>query len=147
MAMPKLPFDEMSAVCDDSKGNLILAARNSRSKCLRASKPFPKIDFDGDEERALWEGSANYVWRMLCFDFATSRPHCCMPCTADWDIAVVFRNREIRGDYAGLGDGARQNAVREYRESLDALIKQAESVMSVTAQAGVMQWGRALGMV
>ena len=91
MSMPKLPFAEMMRACEGNAGSMVYAARNSRSKCLRASKPFPKIDFDGDEERALWEASANYVWRMLCFDFAASRPHSCIPCTADFDIAIVLR--------------------------------------------------------
>jgi len=145
MAMPKLPFDTMAAVLNDNEGRLIKAARNSRTGCLRASKPFPKIDFDGDEERALWEGSANYVWRMLCFDFATSRPHCCMPCTADWDISAVYYAREKRGVYADSTE--RREAEKKYLENLDAAIKQAEAVMPITAQAGAMRWGRALGMV
>jgi hypothetical protein len=32
-------------------------------------------------------------------------------------------------------------------DDLDATIKQAEAALPVTAQAGVMRWGRALGMV
>jgi len=82
---------------------------------------------------------------MLCFDFATTRPHNCIPVTADWDIGIVYRGWEKQGVYPGYR--ARQKAEKEYREGLDAMIKQAEAVMPITAQAGVMSWGRALGMV
>jgi len=42
--MPKLPFDLMCAGLDDNEARIIRAACNSRTGCLRASKPFGRID-------------------------------------------------------------------------------------------------------
>lgn len=129
--MPKLPVDAMVADLDGCEEKLVRAAFNRTTGKLRATKPFRTIDFDADD--ALFKASANYVWRMLCFDYAGFRPHNCMPVTADWDIGMYYR-------------GCR-DAERAVRDELDALIKQVESVLPITAQKGVMQWGRALGMI
>ena len=137
--MPKLPVEAMCADCDEREARLIRAAFNSRTDCLRATKPFRRIDFEGDE--ALFEASANYVWRMLCFDFCGFHPHNCMPVCADWDIGRVCSNRERRGGYADSKD--RRADEKAALDVLDALVKQAESVLPITAQAGVMQWRRA----
>jgi len=143
--MPKLPFEAMRDICDEKSGRMIWAARNSRTGCLRASKPFGRIDFHGDGDEALFKACANYVWRMLCFDFVAYRPHSCMPCTADFDIGAVYHLRERCGDYPDRD--ARLRAERVLRDSLDALVKQAESVLPVTEQKGAMAWGKAFGIV
>jgi len=84
MAMPKLPFETMAGNVEDGSegrdGRMILAARNKRTGCLRASKPFPKIDFNGDEERALFEGSANYVGG------------CCVSISPQLGPTIVYRS-------------------------------------------------------
>lgn len=140
--MPKLPVDEMCAGLDDRDSRLVRAAFNSRTGCLRASKPYRKIDYDGPEDEALFQAYANYVWRMLCFDFCGFHPHNCMPVTAEWDIGAVYYGRP------GYEDSAdRRAAEKSAMVALDALVKRAESVLPLTAQKGVMQWGRALGMV
>jgi len=143
--MPNLPFNKMCAVCTDDEAKIIRAAQNRRNGSLRASKPFSKIDFDGNEEDALYKASANYVWRMLCFDYCGFRPHNCMPITADWDIGAVFYVKQNRDEYADYKE--RLAAETSVRDVLDALIKKVEAVLPVTAQAGVMQWGQALGMI
>jgi len=143
--MPKLPFDLMCAGLDDNEARIIRAACNSRTGCLRASKPFGRIDLDGDPDEALFRASANYVWRMLCFDYCGFHPHNCMPVTADWDIGAVYYTREGRGEFTDREE--RRDAEKSVRVALDALVKRAESVLPITAQAGVMQWGRALGML
>jgi len=140
--MPNLPFDDMCAGLDDREARIVRAAQNSRTKGLRASKPYGRIDYDGPEDEALFQASANYVWRMLCFDYCGFHPHNCMPVTADWDIGAVYYGRP------GYEESADRRAVeKSVTVALDALVKRAESVLPITAQAGVMQWGRALGMV
>jgi len=143
--MPKLPFDAMCEDLNEGSARMIRAACNSRTGCLRASKPFRCIDFHGDEGEALFRACANYVWRMLCFDYVGHRPHSCMPCTADFDVGAVYHLREQHGRYPNRD--ARQRAERILLDALDALIKQAEAVMPITAQKGAMQWARAYGIV
>jgi len=143
--MPKLPFDRMVAGCTEDEARIICAARNSRTGCLRASKPFGHIDFHGDGDEALFEACANYVWRMLCFDFVGYRPHSCMPYTADFDIGCVYHLREKRGVYPDRDTRRREERV--LRDLLDALIKRAESVMPITAQKGAMAYRQVFGIV
>lgn len=141
--MPNLPFDRMVADCDEREARIVRAAQNKRSGGLRASKPFGRIDFDGDEDEAIFRASANYVWRMLCFDYCGFHPHNCMPVTADWDFSAVYYTREQRGEYSDHAD--RKADQKSAQDALDALIKRVESVLPVTAQKGVMQWGAGFG--
>ena len=143
--MPNLPFDLMVADCDERETRIVRAAQNSRSKGLRASKPFGRINFEGDLDEALFKASANYVWRMLCFDFCGFHPHNCMPITADWDIGAIYYTREENGEYPDHAD--RRAAEKSVRDALDALVNRVESGLPVTAQKGVMQWGQALGIL
>ncbi len=138
--MPNLPFDKMCEGCDEREARIVRAAQNSRTGGLRASKPFGRIDFEGDLDKALFKASANYVWRMLCFDFCGFHPHNCMPITADWGIGVIFYIREENGEYPDHADC--KAAEKSVREALDALIKRAGSVLPVTMQKGIMQWGQ-----
>jgi hypothetical protein len=141
--MPKLPVEAMCAGCSEFEGRLIRAAFNGRTGALRASKPFRKVA--GCDEKAMFEACANYVWRMLCFDYVGHAPHNCMPITGGWDIgAVLFRRRAV-----GLvpADFSPCEGERDITKTLDALIKQAESVLPVTAQAGAMSWARVFGLV
>jgi hypothetical protein len=137
--MPKLPFDAMitAAGLDEKEARIIRAAFNGRTGCLRASKPHAKIT--GSDDSALEKASANYVWRMLCFDYVGWGKHACMPVTADWDIAFVLRDQHGRDGYFDL--------VRQETVALNATVKRFESTIPVTAQAGTMRWGRALGLV
>jgi len=143
--MPKLSVDVMVAGCDENETRIVRAAFNSRTGCLRASKPYSRIALDGDDDEAEYRASANYVWRMLCFDYAGFHPHNCMPVTADWDLGAVYYTREGQGDYASRDE--RRDAEKSARVALDALVKRVESTLPVTLQRGVMQWGRALGMI
>jgi hypothetical protein len=158
--MPKLPVETMVAGCDDNEARIVRAAFNGRTGCLRASKPFGRIEKTDSDEEALFKASVNYVWRMLCFDYVGWGKHSCMPVTADWDIGAVYvRIFERDGRTARFGspeyDSPADRAAREerrgkerdLREALDALIKRVESTLPVTAQAGAMRWGRALGMI
>jgi hypothetical protein len=140
--MTKLPFDLMADACDGSDGQLILVARNSRTGCLRSTKPFKRVDFNDDSDRAVFEASANYVWRMLCFDFVAYRPHSCIPVMADCDVAAVYYSRWKRGEYASRDDS--RDVGKAVLKALDATIKLAESVMPLTAQKGVMMALRGL---
>jgi len=137
MSMPILPVDSMCEGLTDEEERLVRAAFVGKTGKLRAAKPFRKIDPNSD-----FAGRANYVWRMLCFDFVARTPYSCMPVMADDGICAYYYGHP---DYADRDK--RWAKVREVRESLDALVKLAERAVPVTAQAGVMRWGRALGMI
>lgn len=125
--MPKLPIAELVKGLTDDEAKLIRAAFSTRGeKALRTAKPFAKVNRDAPD--AMFQGSANYVWRMLAFDYVGYHPHSCMPVTADWDIPI--RDYEER---------------RKYTKQLDDIIKRAESNLPLTMQRGTMVWGRALG--
>lgn len=122
--MPILPVDAMCKDLSDYEEELIRAAFNRTTGKLRATKPFRKVDKTAPF--AFFGGEANYVWRMLCFDFCAFSPHSCMPVTADFDIPGSYDKR------------------REVAKVLDALIKRAESVAPIVIQAGAMRF---LGLV
>jgi len=147
--MPILPVDEMVAGCNEFEARVIRAAFTTRGigadnkgkGRLRASKPFKTVT-------TFEEGCANYAWRMLCFDFVASRPHCCLPVMADCDVFVGIS--EHIGDDKYPDRKSRRilhDVTRDMTQVLDVLVSRVESVMPVTAQAGIMQWGRALGRI
>ena len=154
-SMPKLPVNVMVAGCNESEARIVRAAFNDRTGRLRSSKPYRRIEPTDSDETALFKARANYVWRMLCFDYAGFGQYVCMPVTADWDIGAVYariiaRNGspdcDSRTDCAARKErwGKEQRAERE---ALDALIKRVESTLPVSLQAGVMRWGKALGYI
>ena len=117
-SMPILPVDSMVLKLTALEEKLVRAAFIRKTGKLRATKPFRKIG-----THAEFEGCANYVWRMLCFDFVNSPPHSCMPVTADFSIP---------GDY---------DERRGKTKILDELIKRVESVVPITSQVGALRWG------
>jgi hypothetical protein len=140
--MPTLPIEAMVRDLTDNGAKIIRAAflrSDGTSAKLRASKPFRKID--PTAPGAGFKAYANYVWRMLCFDFVPYRPHNCMPCTAGWDVCMVIKHRYEQRERDGFDNPiSRRDLERERLVALDALIKQAESVMPITAQRGAMSW-------
>ena len=130
-SMPTLPIEAMVRNLPSNTARIIRAAfraSDGTSAKLRATKPFRKIDTDADD--AMYKASANYVWRMLCFDYVARAPHNCMPCTADFDL---YRVLKVQCEKA-------HQAARDMTLVLDQQIKLAESVMPVAAQAGVVSW-------
>ena len=121
---------------DDYEARLIRAAFSSRTGGIRKSKPFKDADCHAGEDDAEFKGDANYVWRMLAFDFIGSGPCACIPVTADFGIHYAIAEKTGRGD-----------KVRARVKMLDEVIKRAESNVSVLAQAGAMRWARAFGMI
>ncbi len=159
-SMPKLPVETMVAGCDENEARIVRACFNGRTGCLKSSKPYGRIEKTDSDETALFKARVNYVWRMLCFDYAGFGKHVCMPVTADWDIGAVYSRiferdgrtaRYGSPDYDSPADRAareeRRGKERAEREALDVLIKRVESTLPVTLQAGVMRWGRALGYI
>ena len=137
-------IDQLTAGLAGEELAIISACFAKRGKgmgTLRASKPFKTSDCIEGKQNAGFKGKVNYVWRMLCFDFLPCHPHCCMPITADWDMHASFP----RVPYGQPGWGEQQAEKKAMREGLDALIKRAESNLPLTAQSGVIRWGRALG--
>ncbi len=130
-SMPTLPIEEMVLNLPSNNARIIRAAfraSDGTSAKLRATKPFRKIDVDADD--AMFKASANYVWRMLCFDYVARRPHSCFPCTADFDLYKVLKVQCVNA----------HQAARAMSLVLDQQIKMAESVMPITRQVGVMAW-------
>jgi len=97
---------------------------------LRASKPDPKHNL----------GQSSYLWRMIVFDVSPNPKHQCMPCTADWDIQpAAFENFP--------GDHNYQKRLALTREVLDPIADKVCKMLPVTQRAGLLRWGRALGML
>jgi len=131
--MPVLPIEDMVADCTDYHASLVRAAINRASGRLRATKPFRTIDTTGDD--AYFKACANYVWRMLCFDYAGIRPHNSMPVTADFDIYNVCKAQPVNPTSTDYHDSARDMVRR-----MDDLVKRVEALLPITSQKGVMQW-------
>jgi uncharacterized protein YmfQ (DUF2313 family) len=128
-----MPIEAMVQDLPSNSARIIRAAfrrSNGITATLRATKPFRKIIASADD--AMYKASANYAWRMLCFDYVARAPHNCMPCTADFDLYRVLKDQ-------GNCDNAHV-AARGAVAVLDAVIKLAESVMPVESQVGVMSW-------
>ena len=147
--MPVLPVDTMVADCPDYDARLVREAFVGNTNRLRATKPYRSIDCDGDEGEALFAACANYVWRMLCFDFCDFRPHYCMPVTADFDIGKVYYTRDARlnRNHLNVFRRRRYENVQDEKDALDVLIKKVESVLPINAQKGAVRWMGALGIV
>lgn len=141
MRMPDLSVRELCKGLSDSQADIIRACFK-RNGGLRASKPFKKIDYYAPD--ALFKGSVNYVWRMLCFDFCNFHPHCCTPITADLDVCTVYYRWEKQGVYT---KEERRTKEKEYRSMLDELIKKAERNLPILEQKGALRWMNALGVV
>lgn len=119
--MPVFSVDEMVSELTPYEETLIRAAFDRKTRKLRVTKPYHKISANAE-----FEGSANYVWRKLCFNLVDFYPYSCIPVCADFDIP---------GDY---------DKRRAKMEVLDEMIRRAESVLPLTAQKGLMRW---LGLV
>lgn len=137
--MPILPVDTMVADLDDNEAKLVRAAFTSRGVPvggrLRANKPFKRARND-------FEGRANYVWRMLCFDLVGHGKHACMPVCAEFDVCDGLDAEFGRKRYT-----ERAAEVRVITKELDALASRAEAALPIEAQKGILRWGRALGMI
>jgi len=119
---------------------VLVAPAFSRKRTLRANKPFARV-------ATVEEGCANYIWRMLAFDFSGYGKNSCLPVTADFDLGCVLYNRDKVAGCVESNREARRAEEKGIIDSLDVLIKKVESVLPVVAQAGAMRWGRALGMI
>lgn len=119
------------------------STRGKNKGHLKTAKPFNTRECKAGQPDANFKGTANYVWRMLCFDFLSFAPHCCMPVTADWDLHVG----RPRLEYGSDAYKTQQSNDKAYIDYLNGLVKRAESNLPVTAQAGAMRWGRALGII
>ena len=154
--MPKLPVDSMltvAGITDEFSARVVRVAfkacKGSALSTLRASKPFSTVNYDGSED-SLFKACANYVWRMLGFSFVGYGKLACIPVTADFDIGSFYYKKHG----VSFGDGCSEETRQAYYADkkacigrMDSLIKQFESTVPVELQAGVMRWGRALGMI
>jgi hypothetical protein len=108
---------------------------------LRSNKPFRR-------ESNIFEGCANYVWRMLCFDLVGSGKHACLPVMADCDVHSGFSAELGRIDYKDRGaSDARRETVRDMMKLLDMLVGRVEKKLPIASKKGILRWGRALGVI
>ena len=145
--MSRPTLEQLSNGLDTEQLQILAACFVTRGRDkgkLKISKPFSTKDCLYPAENATFKGMVNYVWRMLCFDFLPGHPHCCMPVTADWDLSASFPCPAWE-DTAGRDQ--KRAIVKGLLDKLTLLIKQAESNMPVTSQAGAMRWARAFGVV
>ncbi len=138
--MPKLLLPEIIEGLTKTDAATLRTCCNKRTGLLKATKPYKKIDFaDPALPTPLFKANANYVWRMLCFDFCDHAPHNCMPCTADWDVLAWCHRTEAREDCS--------SKCKTITVRLDELVTLIEGKLPITAQKGGLRWGRALGML
>lgn len=144
----KLPVEAILTIIPTESHDTIRAAFTTRGTTqadknvgwciLRTNKPFRKVE-------TFAQGCANFVWRWIAFDCSGSGKNACMPVTDDFELYDAL---DCLYGKAGREDRAeRGELVRELRAELMNLQKQFMSVIPVELQAGVMRWGRALGMI
>ena len=97
-----------------------------RTGKLKVAKPIAKIAILQDD--TLLHASANYIWRMLCFDLCDFRPYNSLPCTAMWDLNNYYWLASLppRPDWLA---------------TLDETIRQVESTIPATEHYGALHWG------
>ena len=135
----KLP--ELLSQCEtDAEREIIRGCFTIRgARGFRKSKPYKRVT-------TPIQGYANYVWRMLAFDFAGCSPYNCMPVMADCDVYMGYKLESgFKGSWGDAGYDDFKAGERAKVSELDLLVKRVESALPITAQSGVMQWGRALG--
>ena len=133
-----IPEEYILRACFTSRGRFSKEGGNMR---LKANKPFAK-------PRNVAQGCANYVWRMLCFDLVGWGKHACIPVCADFDLEETYtESRGGRIRYNQPGYDEQERGIKELRDNMDSLVQRFESNIPVEQQAGVMRWGRALGMI
>ena len=120
--MPMLDVEQMTEGLTPDESKLVRAAIWKGH--LRTAKPFRK------RPCTMFQGQANYVWRMLCFSYCNWSPYCCMPVTADFDIPVQPYDKR-----------------REITQALDDICKRAEKNLPLQLQRGTMAWGKAFGLI
>jgi hypothetical protein len=126
----------MVAGCNDLEAGIVRAAFVGCK--LRAGKPYNRIDFDDHSGKALAQACANYVWRMLCFDFVEHTPHSCFPVCADFDVSHYFYKKfgcSVFDSKPGYAENVKKTIA-----GLDVLIKRIETGIPVTLMPGVMRW-------
>lgn len=126
----------------DKERELVKACFTTRGKKrFRKSKPFKQVETPE-------QGYANYIWRMIAFDFAGCAPYNCLPVMADFD---VYRGLSIETGFDGRFDdpgyqGFKDNERMKIKD-LDELVKRVETAFPPEMMSGILQWGRALGRV
>lgn len=129
--MPVLPVETMTADFADYDARLIRAAFTKRGECrLRTAKPYRNA-------KSRFEGEANYLWRMLCFDLVAATPHSCMPVCADFDMHSTWGKDLDRAD--------RYDQVRSRTKELDDLVERFCALLPVEQRGGLCRWGRIMG--
>ena len=147
--MPVYPMDAYLADFDVDKDHMIRSCFTGRGRFskdngnmrLRSSKPFKT-------PKTVFEGCANYVWRMLCFDLVGWGKHVCMPVCADFDLEDCFNDSDggqIRYGKTGYED--QRSRGRILRDAMDDLVKQFERNIPIERQVGILRYGRALGIL
>jgi hypothetical protein len=128
--MPMMPNIMKGVAAIECNAAQIVArvCMNQRTGKLKPCKPFPKISTLQDD--TLLHASANYVWRILCFDLCDFRPHNSLPCTAIWDL----------NNYYWL---ASLPARPDWLATLDETIAQIEATIPANEHYGALRWGYA----
>ncbi len=116
MKMPKLPVQQMVQSLSDTDATIIFCAFKPDSDELKAEQPFPRLDVS--KGISIIEARANYVWRMLCFEWVHCVPYDEVPVEADWDIIAYWQRR-------ALGPGFLRNLVFDEVRQMDTLIDKA----------------------
>lgn len=93
MEMPRIDLDKIQVTVTEKGLEIAKGMVNSRTGCLRASKPKVERHFAGFNEYGskkyepdYQQGCTAYVWRMVTFYINPKQQHQCIPCTAEFDL-------------------------------------------------------------
>ncbi|MDD1711231.1 MAG: hypothetical protein LUQ37_10035 [Methanoregulaceae archaeon] len=126
---PTFDLETVRQQLTDSEWELVAPCFKTGGQ-LRASKPDPKANL----------GQSSYIWRMIVFDVSPNPKHQCMPVTADWDIRPpAYENFP--------GDHNYQKRLALTRDILDPIADKVCKCLPPERRAGLIRWGRALGML
>lgn len=129
--MPTISNEALDAVECNAAKVVFGVCFNKRTGKLNAKKPY-KISTLQDD--TLLHASANYVWRILCFDLCDFRPHNSLPVTAIWDL----------NNYYWL---ASLPPRLDWLTTLNETIKQIEATIPADEHYGALHWGYGLDLL
>ena len=135
--MPILPVEKMVEDMPESiKSAFFSAVKQNTTDILdgvgqlKTAKPFKN-------PKNINEVIANYIWRLLCFDYCEEKPHCCIPVNAFWDLEITCQKEFDKENW--------REKHKQLKEKLDVLITTAEKKFPMIKNA--KRWGKLLGVI
>jgi len=125
--MPKIDLEKIGALVGAEDLAIIARMVNTRTGCLRASKPPVKSGEDVT-------GCGAYVWRHTAFLISPKREHHCMPVTDTFDLPDSVTDH---------GYGMSNPRLKHLHDLVDIVV----DTVPVSQWHGVRRWGQAFGQI